>query len=67
VLLALALSPQGLYSNYAQTRFGIVKGSASASLKSLIARGEVVERDGSPQITDPLLRWWLRQRRYPDV
>lgn len=66
VLLALALSPQGLYSNYARTRFGIVKGAARKSLRSLIARGEVIERNG-PQITDPLLRWWLRQRRFPIV
>jgi hypothetical protein len=67
VLLALALAPQGLYSNYVQQRFGLRPGSARDALRSLVARGEVVQRDGAPQITDPLLRWWLRERRYPDV
>ncbi len=67
VLLALALSPHGLYSNYSQARFGIVKGAATRAVRVLIARGEVVRRGGSPQITDPLLRWWLRQRHRPDA
>jgi uncharacterized protein len=67
VLLALALAPQGLYSNYVQTRFGLRPGSARDALRALIARGEVVIRSQGPRVTDPLLRWWLRQRRYPDV
>jgi hypothetical protein len=67
VLTALALAPQGLYSQYAQTRFGIVKGAATRALASLVGRGEVVRRDGTPQITDPLLRWWLRRRRDRDA
>jgi len=67
VLLALALAPQGLYSNYVQTRFGLRPGSARDALKALGARGEVIMRPDGPRITDPLLRWWLRQRRYPDV
>lgn len=65
VLMALALAPPGLYSNYVQARFGLRPGSARDALKALVARGEVVTRSGTSEITDPLLRWWLRQRRYP--
>jgi hypothetical protein len=65
VLFALALSPTGPYSTYAQQRFGLPRSSAADALRSLAGRGEVVTVDGVPRITDPLLRWWLRQRRTP--
>ena len=61
VLLALALAPQGLYSNYVQNRFGLAPGSARDALRALIARGEVIGGTSAPRMTDPLLRWWLRR------
>jgi hypothetical protein len=59
VLLALAIAPQGLYSNYVRSRFGLAPGSARDALRALIARGEVIGGTRNPGITDPLLRWWL--------
>ena len=61
VLLALAIAPQGRYSNYVQNRFGLAPGSARDALKALIARGEVIGGTKEPRMTDPLLRWWLRR------
>jgi hypothetical protein len=64
VLFAIALSPQGLNSTYARARFGLPTGSAANDARAaLIRRGEVL---ADPyRITDPLLRYWLRQRRLP--
>ena len=64
VLFALALSPHGLSSNYAQARFGLPEGGGAGDARdALVRRGEVL-RDPY-RITDPLLRHWLRQRRRP--
>jgi hypothetical protein len=65
VLFALALSPHNLTSGYTMARFGLPRGGAAAQARdALIARGEVLAGP-SPHITDPLLAWWLRQRRRP--
>lgn len=64
VLFALALSPHGLNSTYTQARFGLPEGGAAAGARdALVRRGEVLT--DPYRITDPLLRWWLRQRRRP--
>jgi uncharacterized protein len=64
VLFAIALSSHGLNSAYARARFGLPAGSAANDARAaLIRRGEVL---ADPyRITDPLLRYWLRQRRLP--
>ncbi|HEV3048064.1 MAG TPA: hypothetical protein VGY13_11980 [Solirubrobacteraceae bacterium] len=64
VLFALALSPHGLNSNYTQARFGLPRGGGAGDARdALVKRGEVL---AAPfRITDPLLRYWLRQRRLP--
>ncbi|HSZ69972.1 MAG TPA: hypothetical protein VK756_06400 [Solirubrobacteraceae bacterium] len=64
VLFALALSSHGLSSNYTQARFGLPTGSAAHDARdALVHRGEVLT--DPYRITDPLLRYWLRQRRRP--
>lgn len=64
VLFALALSPHGLNSNYAQARFGLPEGGAAHDARDgLVRRGEVLTNPY--RITDPLLCHWLRQRRRP--
>lgn len=66
VLFALSLSPHGLSSNYSQARFGLPAGSAAGDARdALIRRGEVLT--DPYRIADPLLRYWLRQRRRSPV
>jgi hypothetical protein len=64
VLFALALSPHGLNSTYTQARFGLPEGGAAGSARdALVRRGEVLRNPY--RIADPLLHYWLRQRRRP--
>jgi hypothetical protein len=64
VLFALSLSPHGLNSTYTQARFGLPEGGAATSARdALVRRGEVLANPY--RVTDPLLRYWLRQRRRP--
>jgi hypothetical protein len=65
VLSAAALSPHTLYSNYTLARFDLARSSATDARKSLVATGELTGSVERPQIVDPLLEWWLRQRVRP--
>lgn len=61
VALALATIPGGPYTSAAQTQVGINKSSVRYALEALTNRADVVDLDGNPVLTDPLLELWLQR------
>jgi hypothetical protein len=61
VALALATTPGGPYTAQAQAEVGIKKSSVHYALQALADRADVVEMDGAPVLTDPLLELWLQR------
>jgi uncharacterized protein len=61
VALALATTPGGPYTAQAQAEVGIKKSSVRYALQALADRADVVEIEGTPVLTDPLLELWLQR------
>jgi hypothetical protein len=62
----VALSSHGLNSGYARARFGLPEGGAATTARdALVRRGEVLT--DPYRIADPVLRYWLGQRRHLPV
>ncbi|HEV3094715.1 MAG TPA: hypothetical protein VGY30_09400 [Solirubrobacteraceae bacterium] len=61
VALALATTPGGPYTAQAQAEVGINKSSVRYALHALTDRADVVEIEGTPVLTDPLLELWLQR------
>lgn len=66
VLLALAQSSETLYNQRTLRAFNLNKGQAQSGEQGLTRAGEVQRVDGEPQIVDPLLEHWLRERAAGD-
>jgi uncharacterized protein len=62
VALALASTPGGPYTSAARAQVGIKKSSVLYALDALSDRADVIEPDGQPILTDPLLELWLQRR-----
>ena len=62
VALALASTPGGPYTSAARAQVGIKKSSVLNALDALADRADVIEPDGRPILTDPLLELWLQRR-----
>ena len=62
VLKALALSPETLYNSRTRREFEITKSQAAKGEEYLKRIGEVWDFNDQPQIIDPLLERWIRER-----
>jgi hypothetical protein len=62
VLKALALSPETLYNSRTRRDFEVTKSQAAKGEEYLKRNGEVWDYNGQPQIIDPLLERWIRER-----
>jgi hypothetical protein len=49
------------YTAQAQAQVGIKKSSVRYALQALADRADVVEVDGAPVLTEPLLELWLQR------
>lgn len=61
--MALALSPHSPTSKEALSLVGLARGSAHRALESLRDRGEAIKTRRGLRLTDPLLEYWLREKR----
>lgn len=60
---ALALAPASPTSQETLKLVGLPRNSAYAAVDSLADRGESIETEAGQRLTDPLLEYWLRERR----
>ncbi|HUN77842.1 MAG TPA: hypothetical protein VMU32_02880 [Solirubrobacteraceae bacterium] len=59
VALALATTTAGPYTSAVRAQVGIKKASVMSALEALAERAEIIEPDGRPVLTDPLMELWL--------
>ena len=60
---ALALAPGSPTSQSNLKLVGLSRNSAYRALDALVDRGEAIKTDGGRLLTDPLLEYWLRERK----
>lgn len=65
VALALALSPGKPGDADVRALVGIGRGSVHAAVQQLRDRGDAIDTDLGPRLTDPLFELWLRERAEP--
>lgn len=62
IATALAVGPGTVYDEATLAAVGLRRGSVEKALTGLEGRGELLRAGRRPQLTDPLLEHWLRER-----
>jgi hypothetical protein len=62
VARAMAAAPTPLHSAETAAAVGIKRSSIGRALESLVANADVIDEDGRPRLTDPMLERWLQRQ-----